>query len=316
MVHKAILNLGLIITLILSFSITYSTSAQYGDKELMEISSTCLDCHDEYEATLAGTAHRVIDDTELHSPVSVGCISCHDGWQTHIDDPSEENISDPSNFTLLDQAETCKSCHLTPHQAIMTSSDPHYGADIGCLDCHNIHESADGNVRHGNPPVDCGQCHTSVISEFKSRSAHPYQSGNIECLSCHNFSGVKGAGQTAGLDWSCQECHSEYSGPYLHEHPVAYSHLVEGGGCPECHEPHGSPNERLLKQPGNSLCFQCHGTPPGHRTNHSGLGTKLACVECHSDIHGSFDNSKMLDPFLGIRLFPDCFQSGCHIFDN
>ena len=119
-----------------------------------------------------------------------------------------------------------------------------------------------------------------------------------------------------GLNWKCQGCHSDVAGPYLYEHPVTYQHLVEGVGCTECHSPHGSPNDRLLTQPGNGVCLQCHGTPPGHRTRHSGLGTKLACVDCHSDIHGSYDNNKFLDPMLGTKLFPNCYQSGCHIFNR
>ena len=76
--------------------------------------------------------------------------------------------------------------------------------------------------------------------------------------------------------------------------------------------PHGSGNERLLAQKGSTLCLQCHGVPPRHRTEHSGLGTKLQCVECHSEVHGSNHNAKFLDPDLGSKLFSNCYQSGCH----
>ncbi len=303
------------VLLFLSLSVLSSTP-EYSRQKLIETSSTCLDCHEGYDETLSGSAHQLSKESEIKSQVAVGCIACHDGWEEHLEDPSKENIAVPSDYLLTAQADLCKRCHLTPHQAKMAAMDIHFTADVRCLNCHKIHVNSDEDAKGNNAAVNCTECHAEVAGEFKRRSAHPFQEGNIDCIDCHNFSGIKGAGQAAGLDWSCQECHSEYAGPFLYEHPVVYNHLVEGGGCMECHEPHGSPHDRLLRQPGNTLCQQCHGTPPGHRTNHSGLGTKFACVECHSDMHGSYDNNKLLDALLGVRLFPDCYQSGCHIFDN
>lgn len=162
----------------------------------------------------------------------------------------------------------------------------------------------------------CLACHTAVGMEFKRRSVHPLESGNVRCTDCHNLAGIEDPMLAVGLNWRCQECHAERSGPFLYEHPVVNNHLIEGGGCVECHQPHGSPNDRLLNQPNNGVCMQCHAVPAGHRTEHSGLGTKLACVECHNQIHGSYDNRLFLDPELGTKLFPDCYQSGCHNLGN
>ncbi|MFH2036306.1 MAG: cytochrome c3 family protein, partial [Candidatus Zixiibacteriota bacterium] len=122
--------------------------------------------------------------------------------------------------------------------------------------------------------------------------------------------------QVVGLDWTCQSCHPEKAGPYPHEHPPSYTYSIDGSGCLECHQPHGSQNERLLNQPLSGICLQCHIVPPLHRTKHSGLGIKLSCVECHSDIHGSYDNALMLDPNINVNLASDCYQSGCHSREN
>ena len=90
------------------------------------------------------------------------------------------------------------------------------------------------------------------------------------------------------------------------------SFTPQGEGCVSCHNPHGSSNERLLAQPGDLTCLQCHGTPPNHRIRHDGLGTQFACIECHSDMHGSYDNRAFLDPQLGIKISGSPQACFCH----
>jgi DmsE family decaheme c-type cytochrome len=289
----------------------YSES-YYSLSELTETSETCLDCHEGQNNSLAGSPHVLTTDSNLKSALEVGCISCHDGWEKHLDDPSIENIAIIDDSTLLVQSQVCGRCHLSSHQSAMVTTDPHGRSGMGCLSCHSVHnnpnvmlvEDADGNY--------CKSCHKAVAGEFKLRSAHPLESYNIQCTDCHNIGGIESPQSAIGHDWSCQECHPETSGPFLYEHPVTYTHLVDGGGCVECHQPHGSVNDRLLNQPGKGLCLQCHSVPPGHFANHSGLGAELACIECHSEIHGSYDNSLLLDPDLSMKFAADCYQSGCH----
>jgi DmsE family decaheme c-type cytochrome len=292
-----------------------ASATEYNRQEMIEKSSLCIDCHQELAAGLVGSAHQLSTNSRLKTSLAVGCIGCHDGWEKHVDDPSAENISNPGRLLLSDQAQLCGRCHLGPHQAAMVSTDPHSRANIACLSCHTIHNNQNTGLVKDETQNFCAVCHTTVAAEFKRRSVHPLESGNIQCTSCHNLSGLKDPALATGHDWSCQSCHTEKSGPFIYEHPVVEKHLINGGGCTECHEPHGSSNDRLLTQPGNGTCLQCHSIPPLHRTQHSGLGTKLDCVFCHSDIHGSFDNGKLLDPDLGTKLFPDCYRSGCHIFN-
>ncbi len=289
-------------------------SAEYYDnKTLIEESKICLDCHDDQIISLAGSAHQ-ITDKEGDVPLAVGCIGCHDGWRAHLEDPSSENITDLKSYSLFDLSEVCGQCHRNPHQIAMLSTDPHSRTDISCLSCHKIHDNPHRMLVRDEDDNYCAACHTGVAAEFKRRSVHPLEAGNIGCTDCHHLGNIKDNLFTAGFDWTCQECHDELAGPYIYEHEVTYNHLVEGGGCVECHEPHGSTNDRLLMQPGNGVCLQCHGVPPRHRTAHSGLGTRLGCVDCHTEIHGSNENRCYLDPDLGVKLFPDCYQSGCHAF--
>lgn len=275
-----------------------------------EDASVCLDCHDDVAENLMGTKHELT--TGETQGMSVNCMGCHTNYEAHLDDPLENYPTMPDTLGFLQVAEVCGSCHVNAHQATMVTTDPHARSQIDCLDCHSIH----GNTNHALLIDDqddfCTECHTNVKTQFGQRSFHPLESGNIRCIDCHSQDDRKDHQLATGFDWTCQECHSELSGPYLYEHPVNYNHLVEGGGCVECHSPHGSPNERLLNQPGNGVCMQCHGIPPGHVSAHSGMAVKVNCVNCHTDIHGSNDNPLFLDPMLNVTFYADCYQSGCH----
>jgi predicted CXXCH cytochrome family protein len=55
---------------------------------------------------------------------------------------------------------------------------------------------------------------------------------------------------------TCYTCHMEKRGPFVHVHePVAED-------CSNCHNPHGTTAENLLKARPPFLCHQCH-TPHG-----------------------------------------------------
>ncbi len=282
----------------------------------VENSIACLDCHEDYDQSLSLTVHRVADRAVTGGGSQVTCIDCHGGWEEHLEDPSAENISSVSEEPQAAQAEICGQCHVTPHQAAMVSTDPHGNAGLACADCHTLHYNESPKLNKDDRENYCLACHSNVAAEFKRRSSHPLEAENIRCVDCHSQDGASDPMMATGLDWTCQGCHSELSGPFPFEHEVVNQHAVNGGGCIECHQPHGSSNDRLLSQPGSGTCNSCHGVPPLHRTRHGGLGASMPCVDCHSDIHGSYDNKKLLDPLLNTRLFADCYQSGCHIFGN
>lgn len=279
---------------------------------LISHSAACLDCHQESADNLKGSAHQLTSVQDKTTRMAVGCVGCHSGWENHLDDPSKDNITNPANLNLVKQAEICRGCHQSGHQATMLTTDPHGRAQLSCTSCHTVHENEAQGLLKDDKQNFCGTCHVGVVAQFKSRSAHPLTTDNIRCSSCHFPDDRTDPMLARGMDWTCQNCHSEYSGPHAFEHPVTQSHLFNGGGCTECHSPHGSPNDRLLTQPGNGVCLQCHTVPPGHRTAHAGMGVKVSCVNCHTDIHGSDDNALYLDPQLNTKFYANCFSSGCH----
>lgn len=306
-------SLTLLLLFFLSATVPLAAaSPPYSRDETISKSAMCVECHQEAADNLKGSAHQqtILDDKSAR--VIVGCIGCHSGWEKHLEEPAKDNIVIPTNLSLPKQAEICGSCHLSDHQATMLTTDPHGRAQLACNSCHTVHGNKAKSLVKDDLENFCGTCHTNVVAQFKSRSAHPLVTDNIRCSSCHPADNRKDPVLARGIDWSCQNCHSEYAGPHVFGHPVTETYLFQGGGCTECHNPHGSPNDRLLTQPGNGVCLQCHGIPPAHRTAHSGMAVKIDCVNCHTDIHGSDDNRKFLDPQLNTKFFADCYQSGCH----
>jgi len=158
----------------------------------------------------------------------------------------------------------------------------------------------------------CGKCHVAVVNQFRLVSNHPLTDGNVSCMSCHDFTGSNEPMYGHGGNADCYQCHPQQSGPHLYEHEAGSSFGPEGEGCIACHSPHGSNNDRLLNQPDERLCFQCHGVPPLHRTQHDGIGTQFACMDCHSAVHGSDDNRALLDPQMGTRIGGQAGSCFCH----
>lgn len=265
----------------------------------------CLDCHEDMAETLVGTTHE-------HDAVM--CGDCHRGGDQHVDDPSIDNISSPARDGASDLLATCTSCHQPHLQLDQVGFDPHQAEGLSCIDCHKVHSQAT-SLLLDNSGEFCGTCHTGVERQFARRSAHPLEEEILSCWSCHQFS-RSNPNRGHGQDETCLECHPDQAGPFLYEHEAGSSFTADGEGCVACHSPHGSSTERLLNQPGNGLCRQCHGVPVRHAVAHSGRWADVDCMVCHTEIHGSYDGPNFLDPMLDTKVGDgpgDCF---CHNVGN
>ena len=91
---------------------------------------------------------------------------------------------------------------------------------------------------------------------------------------------------------TCYTCHMEKRGPFVHNHePVS-------DDCTNCHNPHGTVAESMLKMRPPFLCQTCH-TPHAAIQPTLGVGSTgpgwngvnitqgRACLNCHTQIHGS-----------------------------
>ncbi|HOZ08418.1 MAG TPA: cytochrome c3 family protein [candidate division Zixibacteria bacterium] len=264
---------------------------------------TCLTCHEGFDAHLRITAHRLRSETDKPA-ADLACARCHRGAAAHVDDPSVQTIVNPATAPAAVQTEICSACHQ-PHTASgQAGIDPHAGLNLACTDCHSIHAGTPALLIDDRAAF-CGKCHVAQVNDFRHRSNHPLTDQMVTCLSCHDFTLSGETMYGHGASAACYRCHPQESEPHPFPHEAVNSFSTEGdGGCVACHRPHGSPNDRLLVQTGNHLCFQCHALPAAHRTAHEGIGARFQCLECHTQVHGSYSTRSLLDPNLGADL-PD-----------
>ncbi len=157
----------------------------------------------------------------------------------------------------------------------------------------------------------CVQCH-----EDKSKGKVVHPAVGMGCLTCHVVRinspedtriGIK-AGRTANL---CFQCHADKK----IEAPVRV-HAPAVSDCLKCHDPHVSPNEKLLRkeQTGGkteNLCLTCHSqglntTKEGSR--HAALD--MGCSSCHAT-HKTGERTKAEFRFHLIKEAPALCQD-CH----
>lgn len=258
-------------------------------------SETCLACHDGYDAGLMDGPHQLGVETPQPQG-SLACVSCHQGGEVHIEDPSTENIFKPSTADASRTIQVCSNCHDPHREPSGIAYDHLMKAGVACTSCHSVHQKSSTI----DASQACGSCHVAMVAQFASTSNHPVVGNELGCLDCHTVTAEKMPLQGDESSVDCSRCHQEHSGPFMYEHEAAWSFTTEGGaGCVDCHSAHGSVNDRLLKQTGDNLCRQCHGVPPRHLTAHDGVATNYNCIECHSAIHGSNNNPGLLDPRLG-----------------
>ena len=114
------------------------------------------------------------------------------------------------------------------------------------------------------------------------------------CSNCHDIMknvSVKFNLKTRAQIDTCFQCHKDIRGKVnMTEHMP----LVEGKmKCSDCHSPHGSYTEHLLKKATiNDVCFQCHADKRGPWLwEHPPVVEN--CANCH-DPHGSINDNMLV----------------------
>ncbi len=127
----------------------------------------------------------------------------------------------------------------------------------------------------------CDNCHQKEIDTFLARNVVHDPIKKIDCKACHEPHGVLGVlhlweGVEARVCYTCHKEEEELS--YKH-----YQHSVfKEGKCSPCHNPHSSDMSKLLKEPGNDLCYSCHDREPFQRTFVHKPLQETGCLSCHA----------------------------------
>lgn len=245
----------------------------------------------------------------------------------------------------LKGAETCLKCHdkapattmlHTAHAAKGDSRSPF--AQHACESCHGA------SPEHLKKPED-GAKRALPAVVFRKDSPNSVEERNQVCLTCHqggklmNWTGSQHhASNTACVDCHglhttqdpaisrrampemCFDCHQEQRAQSLRpsHHPIREGQTV----CGDCHNPHGSPTQKLLLgRTVNDTCYNCHAEKRGpflwehapvredctichspHGTTTGGLLKQrmpFLCQDCHMTVAGQTHSNQFLSNTTG-----------------
>lgn len=247
----------------------------------------CLGCHDPHQSRWAHILRKdpgtdlcischekdaFLQHEKIHEPVRAGgCILCH-----------EAHSSWNPQLLVANPPELCHTCHEEQKKASGAYRHVHPPVEQGCSECHDAHASEHPYQLLGMQDL-CFKCHQDVEKRISaSESVHGAVLSETGCLSCHtgHASLFDNLLNRSPLD-NCLDCHNRNirardgtllastadilaKNPYLHG-------PVRRADCSACHDPHESPNFRLLRKPyprefytpefeldNYDLCFQCH----------------------------------------------------------
>jgi len=208
-----------------------------------------------------------------HFPTQDSCLNCHDAHASDI--PSQ----------LLEKVPAlCTTCHEADKELV----SKHLGADfekLRCTGCHDPHGSPEPHLWNGtvvHPPFAEKACEFCHEGSFKKLS----QDGTKElCYTCHT---------------DIQELVTTS----IVKHPA-----FDMAECTECHTPHASLQQKLVKFPGGKVCTDCHvDKAPEDGEKAHGVIDLIGCQACHEPHGGPRKNMLRIE---GVEL---CL--GCHLGAN
>jgi predicted CXXCH cytochrome family protein len=221
-----------------------------------EKTALCYGCHQELKETLE--AAKV-----THNPFAGGdCLACHDPHSS-------------TKKGLIRESEAgsvCFECHEELANKYKNRHRPF--ASGNCQACHNPHVADRIQLLVDDPDRLCVSCHRAEIEA--SHKKFSYKVKEKGCLTCHNPHGsdsaglmrkvlhapyqegcgeCHGKGGIAGVE-KCLECHDELGEKLSSIH----GHLTSKGpnGCTNCHSPHASDYNNMLRNRQSQVCRKCH----------------------------------------------------------
>lgn len=215
--------------------------------------------------------------------------------------------------------DSCVQCHEDVVKEFKQT--PHAASAQGCEGCHGpgkAHVDGAGDktkirvfaeLKAADSSATCMECHNKAGQKHWVGSAH--DSRQLACTACHSAHPKAGRVEKALLKQPqmllCTSCHLQKKAQLIRP---GHMPLREGKlQCTSCHNPHGTPNDRMLLQTSvNQNCYSCHAEKRGpFLWEHAPV--RENCLNCH-DAHGSV-TEKMLKVKQPL-LCQQCHQTSSH----
>jgi len=221
------------------------------------------------------------------------CLGCHASQTAEFKNTlmGRIGITKPGKFT-------CESCHGPG------SAHAHAGGGRGVGGIISFRPNDTSRTAEENNAI-CLACHLRGARTLWPGSVHEQRS--LMCTNCHTIMknvSPKNQLRTVEQPDTCYPCHQNIRAKFArYEHmPLPESKMV----CSDCHSPHGSYAEKLLKKATvNQVCWQCHAEKRGpFLWEHPPVVEN--CLNCHEP-HGSI-NENLLKVARG-RLCERCHNA-------
>ena len=280
---------------------------KYKFKAIEHVADKCYECHDKFQAKKF--MHSPVEDGECsacHSPhgspnkfqlLSKGgelCFTCHDDEliaKKYVHGPAavggcvachEPHSSDYAKNLRAEGPNLCFMCHTDKAEAILSAEFVHQPVSENCASCHDPHSAPKQFMLLLESPALCLDCHEDKKDEISAATfKHAALDTDKTCLNCHDahMSNIAKNLSMEPLDL-CLSCHDrDYKKDdgkdimdikkWLAENTDHHGPIKQKD-CSGCHNPHGSQNFRILRNPypptfykpfateNYNLCFSCH----------------------------------------------------------
>jgi predicted CXXCH cytochrome family protein len=238
----------------------------------------CQHCHRAETLEFEKTAHAEIKLPTGH-PVAT-CAICHGPDKAHADaeEAAGDNEAKQQAAAKLifafrsnpkENAERCLACHITSSQQENFAHSQHAFAGVTCNDCHSAHLVE--AIEHPNRKL----IQTAQEQFF-----------DVPRLPIQNQWLLDGQLRKPQPDL-CYTCHATIEAQFA----LPMHHRVPEGlmKCTDCHNPHGTNNQAMLRAANWETCVKCHVEKRGPFVYEHPVARVEGCITCHNP-HGSVNN--------------------------
>lgn len=291
---------------------------------------SCLECHDEYEASVKNDIHHKLKKKITGKPT---CKKCH----------GNHTIITPAKFKNPTK-QYCGKCHKNGKILLTASYHSTSLSPETCYECHDTEDYKPEIEKSVHSPLSCIDCHSYVARNLEVHEDGLAISNKANCYACHNDVAIIHAESIHGIYLAegeedaamCWNCHGSHNILTSSDSLSSTNPKNIGTTCGTCHDDpeFESKFNMSVKLPGKMYSQSVHGkfvmsgekeaaTCTSCHDSHSiknrvQEGSKISsinipntCGECHSKIVEEYENSiHWIRAKKGIKEAPVC--NDCH----